>query len=216
LADTHGLAPGVEQVLNRIIAEHVTAFVQAGRYERTATRHDHRHGTRPRLLATRVGRLQLRVPRVRGGGCPPTGLARDPRREPAFWATGMARVVTGVSPRQGPRITAELCGTRISAMQVSRICQGLDPVVTAGRTRSWAETRYPVLRVDAWRLKIREGGHVRATSGLVVTGVTAEGYREILARAIGDREAPAPWGATLAGLKARGLTGVDWVGSDQL
>jgi len=69
VADTHRLAPVVEQGLHRIIAKQVTAFVQAGRYERTATRHDHRNGTRIRLWATRVGRGPLRVPRVRGGGC---------------------------------------------------------------------------------------------------------------------------------------------------
>ena len=215
LADTRGLAPVVEQVLNRIIAEQVTAFVQAGRYERTATRHDHRNGTRTRFLATRLGRLQLRVPRVRGGGFQPTVFARYQRSEQAFLATVMEMVVTGVSTRKVQRITTELCGTRISAMQVSRICQGLDSVVTAWRTRSLAETHYPVRLVDALRLKIREGGHVRAKSGLVVTGVTAEGYREILALEIGDSEAHATWGATFAGRKARGLTGVDLVVSDQ-
>jgi len=68
VADTHGLAPVVEQGLHRIIAEQMTTFVWAVRYERTAMRHDHRNGTRIRFWATRVGRGPLRVPRVRGGG----------------------------------------------------------------------------------------------------------------------------------------------------
>ena len=212
--DPQGLAPVVEQVLNRVIAAEVAAFLQAGRYERTVTRQDHRNGTRPRFLATRVGRVRLQVPRVRGGGFPPTVFARYQRSEPALLATVMEMVVNGVSTRKVDRIAQELCGTRISAMQVSRICRDWDPVVTAWRTRSLAEARYPVLLVDALRLKIREGGHVRAQSGLVVTGVTATGYREILAREVGDSESAATWGAPFAGLKARGLTGVDLVVSD--
>ncbi len=66
LTKSQGLVPGLEQVLNRVIAAEVAAFVQAGRYERTATRQDHHNGTRPRFLATRVGRVRLQVPRVRG------------------------------------------------------------------------------------------------------------------------------------------------------
>lgn len=71
-----------------------------------------------------------------------------------------------------------------------------------------------MLLVDALRLTMREGGPIRAQSGLVVTGVTAAGYREILALEVGDSESAATWGATFAGLKARGLTGVDLVVSD--
>ena len=97
-----------------------------------------------------MGRLQLRVPRVRGGGFQPTVFARYQRSEQAFLATVMEMVVTGVSTRKVQRITTELGWTWIAAMQVSRICAGLDPVVTAWRTRSLAETHYPVRLADAF------------------------------------------------------------------
>jgi transposase-like protein len=134
-------------VVNRIIAEPVTAFVQAGRSKRTAQCRVPRHGTRTRFLATRVSRLQLRVPRVRGGGFQPTAFARYQRSEQAFLATVMEMVVRRVSPRRVLRGTTEPCGTR-----------------------SLAENRYTVLLVDVLRLKIRDGGHLWATSGLDVTG----------------------------------------------
>jgi len=97
-------------------------------------------------------------------------VARYQGSAQAFLATVMEMVVTGGSTRKGQRSTTALWGTRISARPVSRICAGLDPVVPAGRTRSGAETHYPGLLGDAWRVKIRAGGHVRAKSGLVVTG----------------------------------------------
>lgn len=75
VAQTQGLAPFVEQGLNHVIAEQVTAFVPVGRDERTAARQDHRHGTRTRCLATRVGRLPLQGPRGRGRGVQPTVFA---------------------------------------------------------------------------------------------------------------------------------------------
>lgn len=109
----------------------------------------------------------------------------------------MEMLVNGVSARKVDRI--------------ARICRDLDPVVTAWRIHPLAAARYPVLLVDALGIKIRQGGHVRAQSGLVVTGVTATGYREILAREVGDSESATTWGAAFAGLKARGLTGVHLV-----
>lgn len=109
----------------------------------------------------------------------------------------MEMVVYGVSTRKVRRITTEVCGTRISAMHVSRLPAGLDPVGTAWRTRPLDETRCPVLLVGALQLKIREDRHVRAKSGPVMTGGgAAGGYREILALEIGDSESQATWGAT--------------------
>ncbi|MGC8489109.1 MAG: IS256 family transposase [Clostridia bacterium] len=208
-----GVARLLEQVLNQVLQ--AQEAVQAAPYERTTERRGYRNGTVDRPLTTRVGTLTLRVPRLRDGSFSPELFARYQRHEQAFVLARLEMVINGVSTRKVTKITEELCGTEVSKSAVSALCQQLDPVVTAWRTRSWADTPYPFLLVDALVLRIREDGHGRPRAGCVVMGVNAAGQREILGFWVGDSESEAHWRTVCQDLKARGLHGVDLVVSDQ-
>jgi transposase-like protein len=210
-----GVARLLEQVLNQVLQAQAQDALQAAPYERTPDRQGHRNGSYPRDLTTRVGTITLRVPRLRDGSCSPELFTRYQRSEQALVLALLEMVVNGVSTRKVTRITEELCGTELSKSTVSALCQQLDPVVTAWRTRSLADTVYPFLLVDALLLRIREGEHVRQRAGCVVLGVNREGMREILGFWVGDSESEATWRAVCQDLKARGLHGVDLVVSDQ-
>lgn len=204
----------VEAVLNQILEAQVAEQLQAVPYERTDERRGYRNGYKPRRLTTRVGRLTLRVPQVREGVFSTELFARYQRSEQALILTLMEMVVNGVSTRKVARITEELCGTSFAKSTVSDLCKGLDPVVTAWNERDLSDQRYPFVLVDALVLKVREGGRVRAVSGLVAVGVNEHGYREILGLQLGDSESERSWTAFFTWLKGRGLTGVDLVVSD--
>jgi putative transposase len=210
-----GVARLLEQVLNQVLQAQAQEAVQAAPYERTTERRGYRNGTVDRPLTTRVGTLTLRVPRLRDGSFSPELFARYQRHEQAFVLALLEMVINGVSTRKVTKITEELCGTEISKSAVAALCQQLDPVVTAWRTRSLADTAYPFLLVDALVLRIREDGHVRPRAGCVVMGVNAAGQREILGFWVGDSESEATWRTVCQDLKARGLHGVDLVVSDQ-
>ena len=175
-----GVARLLEQVLNQVLQAQAQDALQAAPYERTPDRQGYRNGTYDRPLTTRVGSLTLRVPRLRDGSFSPDLFARYQRHEQAFVLALLEMVINGVSTRKVTRITEELCGTELSTSAVSALCQQLDPVVTAWRTRPLTETPYPFLLVDALVLRVREGGHVRPRAGCVVMGVNAAGQREIL------------------------------------
>lgn len=210
-----GVARLLEQVLNQVLQVQAQEALRAAPYERTPERQGHRNGTDDRALTTRVGTLTLRVPRLRDGSFSPELFARYQRHEQAFVLALLEMVINGVSTRKVTQIAEELCGTEISKSAVSALCQQLDPVVTAWRTRSLADTPYPFLLVDSLVLRIREDGHMRPRAGCVVMGVNAAGQREILGFWVGDSESEATWRTVCQDLKARGLHAVDLVVSDQ-
>jgi putative transposase len=209
-----GVARLVEQVLNQILQAQVTEQLKANPYERTEERQGYRNGTLPHTLTTRVGRLVLRVPRVRNGQFSTELFARYQRSEQALVLALMEMVINGVSTRKVAKITEELCGTEFSKSTVSELCKRLDPIVQAWNNRSLREHRYPFVLVDALVLRIREDDRVRSRAAMIATGVNEEGYREILGLMLGDSESEASWREFFSWLKSRDLRGVDIVVSD--
>jgi putative transposase len=209
-----GLAELVSVVLDQILEFQVTEQVQAGRYERTPERQGYRNGTRPRRLSTRVGTIELRVPQVRDGAFSTELFARYQRSEQALVLALLEMVVNGVSTRKVTRITEELCGTSFSKSTVSALCQRLDPLVHAWNERDLSQQMYPFLIVDGLVIKVRHAGRVRAQSVLLVTGINAGGFREVLGVQVGDSETEQSWRSVFGWLTDRGLHGVDLVVSD--
>ena len=214
LSGQNGLAKLVEAVLNQIVEEQVTEALGAERHERTEERAGYRNGTRARTLYTRVGPVTLLVPQTRDGSFSTELFKRYQRSEQAFVLALMEMVVQGVSTRKVAAITEELCGGSFSKSTASARCAGLEVRVRAFNERR-LEGEYPFLLVDALFLKSREDDRVVQRAALVVSGVCAEGYREILGVKIGDTESFATWEETFRWLKGRGLSGVAFVVSDE-
>ena len=209
-----GLAQLVESVLNQILELQVTEALGAERYERTAERQGLRNGYRTRALYTRVGPVSLRVPQTRDGSFSTELFARWQRSEQAFVLALMEMVVQGVSTRKVAAITEELCGASFSKSLVSRLCLGLDARVRAFNERR-LQGQYPFVLADAMFFKARQGDCVLMRAALIISGVRADGYREILGVRIADSESYTSWEETFAWLKARGLAGVMYVISDE-
>lgn len=210
-----GLQKLVEKVLNEVLESQVAEHLQASRHERTEARRGYRNGYRVRPLKTRVGHLNLLVPRVREGHFSTKLFARYQRSEQALVLALMEMVVNGVSTRKVERITEELCGTSFSKSIVSDLCRRLDPLVHAWNERSLADRKFAFLLVDAIVIKVRKEGRVVSQSVLLAIGVNEDGYREILGLRVGDSESEASWSEYFDWLHRRGLHGVDLVVSDE-
>lgn len=209
-----GVSKLLESVLNQILQAEATDQLQAEPYERTDSRRGYRNGFYPHLLTTRVGKLILRVPRLRDGKFSTELFARYQRSEQALVLSLMEMVINGVSTRKVSNVTEELCGTKFSKSTVSDLCKKLDPVVESWNHRPLTES-YPFVVVDAMVTKVREDGRVRSRGLLLAFGVNKKGYRELLGFSIGDSESEASWGEFFANLKTRGLKGVEMIVSDQ-
>jgi putative transposase len=191
----------------------VEQHLGAGRHERTPERRGQRNGYRDRQWDTRVGTVDLRVPRIRDGSYFPALLEPRTRAERALVAVVQEAYVGGVSTRRVDGLVKTLGLEGISKSQVSRLCQELDAEVERFRTRPLTGS-YPYLWVDATFVKGREDGRVVSLAVVVAVGVRADGVREVLGVDVGPSEDGTFWLGFLRGLVARGLSGVQLVTSD--
>lgn len=205
------LATIVQQTLEQEFAR----FLGAAPHERTPARRGWRNGHRRRRFTTRVGTLELRVPRDRAGLFQPQLFARYERSEQAFVAALVEMYVQGVSTRKVARVVETLCGAHVSASAVSSVVKRLDGELAAWRTRDLGGSAYPYLVVDAHVEQVRREGQVRATAMLWVIGIRPEGVREHLGTWLGASESRESWTMVFEDLVQRGLHGVTYAVSDE-
>src|SRR5262245_6304341 len=205
------LATLVQETLER----EFTRFLGAQPHERTARRRGWRNGHRPRRFTTRVGTLELAVPRDRAGLFQPTLFARYERSEQALVAALVEMYVQGVSTRKVTRVVATLCGASVSASAMSVVVKKLDTELAAWRQRDLGGQAYPYLVLDAHVEQVRREGQVRATAMLWVIGIRADGYREHLGTWLGASESLESWSCVFEDLVQRGLQGVLYAVSDE-
>jgi putative transposase len=207
------LREAVRQFFQEVMAQEVTELLGADPHERTESRQGYRNGSRARLLKTRVGEVDLAIPRLREGSYFPSFLS--PRRpwEQALVSVIQEAYIKGVSTRKVDRLVEAMGLEGCSKDTVSRLCQELDEATEAFRHRR-LEGVYPYLWVDARYEKVREGGRVRSMALVVGYGVTEEGRRSVLGVEVDISESQEGWTKFLQALKARGLAGVQLVISD--
>ena len=202
-------------LVQETIQQEFDTFMGAGSYERNPERQGWRNGSKPRKLKTRVGTLELRVPKDREGRFQPSLFERYERSEKALVAALIQMYVNGVSTRKVSKIVVQLCGHTISASAVSAVTKRLDAEIEAWRNRSLADRNYPYLIIDAHYERVRREGRVLDTAVLWVIGVSEDGYREHLGLWTGASESRESWGAVMEDLVKRGLTGVRYMVSDE-
>jgi putative transposase len=174
-----------------------------------------RNGYRHRDFDTRVGTMEVAIPKLRSGSYFPEWLLERRRRaEAALTSVVATSYLLGVSTRRMEKLVESLGITRLSKSQVSRMAADLDAQVEAFRTRPLDAGPYTFVAADALVLKVREGGRVVGVHALVATGVNVDGHREVLGLQATSAEDGAGWLAFFRDLTARGLTGVRLVTSD--
>jgi len=211
--DMDFLREGIKVLAQAIMEMEVTEKTGAERYERTGERITNRNGYRGREWDTRVGTIELEIPKLRKGSYFPGMLERRRNAEQALVAVLQEAYVLGVSTRKVDDLVKSLGASGVSKSEVSRVCANLDEVVATFRNRPLDAT-YPYLWLDATYLKVRENGRVISMAMVVAVGVRETGEREILGHDLGPAEDGAFWLSFLRSLVARGLHGVQLVISD--
>jgi putative transposase len=209
LGDEHAdvLRDSVRMILGELMEAEVAKLAGAERYEHTPERVAQRNGYRQRGWDTRVGTLELAIPRLRSGSYMPSFLEPRRRSEQALVAVVQEAYVNGVSTRKVERLVEQLGIGQMSKSQVSRLCAGLDGQVAAFRQRP-LEGRYPYLWLDAKIERVREPGGVRQKALVIAYGVHESGRREVLGLDVGEAETESFWRDFLQSLVVRGLDGV--------
>jgi putative transposase len=209
LADEHAdvLRESVAWMAAQLMNAEVSSRIGAELGERSLERTSHRNGYRSRQWDTRVGSIDLAIPKLRSGSYFPSFLEPRRRAEQALVAVVQEAYVNGVSTRKVDRLVEQMGLHHLSKDQVSRLCRGLDEQVRGFRERP-LEGAYPYLWLDAKVERVRERGGVRHKALVIAYGVHASGRREVIGLDVGEAETESFWRQFLRGLRARGLDGV--------
>ncbi len=183
--------------------------------ERSLERVNRRNGYRERDWDTRVGSIELAVPKLREGSYFPDWLLQPRRRaEQAFVSVIADAYLAGVSTRRVEKLVQQLGVERMSKSQVSRLAKSLDEIVEDFRSRPLDGAPFPYVTFDALVVKCREGGRTVNVCVVHAVGVNKDGFRESLGLDVVTAEDGAAWLAFLRSLVARGLSGVRLATSD--
>jgi putative transposase len=197
----------------RLMEAEVGARTGAAHGVRDPARQVQRNGYRERAWETRVGRIDLAIPKLRKGSYFPSFL--EPRRtaEKALTAVIQEAYIQGVSTRAVDDLVRAMGGSGVSKSEVSRLVEEIDGRVNAFLNRP-LEGEWPYVWIDATYVKAREGGRIVSTATIIAVGVNTDGRREVLGVATGASEAEVFWKGFLRSLADRGLRGVKLVIAD--
>jgi putative transposase len=205
----------VKEFAEALMSADADAVCGAGYGERSSERVNRRNGYRERDWDTRVGSIELAVPKLREGSYFPDWLLQPRRRaEQAFVSVIADAYLAGVSTRRVEKLVQQLGVERMSKSQVSRLAKSLDQIVEDFRTRPLDGAPYAYVTLDALVVKCREGGRTVNACVVHAVGVNRDGFRESLGLDVVTSEDGAAWLAYVRGLVARGLAGVKLVSSD--
>ncbi|RNM13477.1 IS256 family transposase [Micrococcus sp. RIT608] len=206
----------LQTMINTLLSADADAVVGAEWGKPSRDRTAQRNGYRHRDLDTRVGTVDVAIPKLRSGTYFPEWLLERRKRAESALITVVADCyLAGVSTRRMDKLVKTLGINALSKSQVSRMAADLDEHVESFRHRPLDEAGpFTFVAADALTMKVREGGRVVNAVVLLATGVNADGHREVLGLRVATSETGAAWNEFFADLVARGLAGVRLVTSD--
>ena len=202
-----------EYLAQQAIELEAEEVIGAKKYERTEARTNQRNGTRKRTLETRVGEIELEIPKLRKGTYFPSILERRNMIEDALLTVVQEAYVQGISTRKMERLFKAFGLPGIDKSKVSRICKELNEMVQQFRERP-LQACYPYIWLDAIVLKVRENHRVVNLSLAIAIGVDRQGDRHIVGFELGAGESEAFWLDFLRSIRKRGLEEAKLVTSD--
>jgi putative transposase len=207
-----GLEKAVAMLVNEAMRIERSKHLNAESYERSKDRLGYANGFKDKVLKTRIGALDLKIPQTRDCDFYPSFLQKGIRSERALICTLAEMYIEGVSTRKVQKILDEMCGFNVSSSDVSRATKSLDDELNKWRNRPLG--RYIYLLLDARYEKIRYGGAVVDCAVLTAIGIDESGRRSIIGISVKISEQEIHWREFLQSLQERGLHGVELITSD--
>ena len=205
----------MQELLRRLAEQVVNAVMDAEADQLCGGGANSRNGYRERALATCVGTLTLRIPKLRSGSFfPEDVIERYQRVDRALVAAVAEMYATGTSTRKVQRVAEKMGVSRLSKDQVSAIASSLDADIEELCGRPLDGSPVPYVWLDATYVKCRRGGRVASTAVVTAIGCDAGGWRRVLGVDVVDTESYDSWLAFLRAVRGRGVSGVELVVSD--
>ena len=204
----------VTQILNRMLDAEADELTGAARYEHSADRKAYRAGHYERDLTVKAGKLNVRIPKLKGALFESAVIERYRRREESVEEALIEMYLAGVSTRRVDDISQALWGERMPSQTLSDQLKHVYADIDRWRTRP-LEQPYPYVFMDGVWHQRSWGGAVENAGMLVAIGVGLDGRREVIGVAEGMKEDAASWQNFVSSLISRGLKGVRLVVGDR-
>jgi transposase-like protein len=165
---------------------------------------NHRNGRSGKTVLTDDGPVRVDIPRDRAGTFEPQLIPKHERRFAGFDDKIISMYARGMTVREIQGHLAEMYAVDVSPEFISKVTDAVMAEVSAWQNRP-LERMYPVVFVDALRVKVRDEGMVRNKAVYVALAVLADGTRDILGLWIENTEGAKFWLKVFNDLKARGV-----------
>lgn len=208
----NGLDKAVSILVNEAMKIERGKHLNADPYERSDQRQDYANGFKDKILKTRIGVLDLKIPQVRNCDFYPSFLEKGLRSERALVAAMAEMYVTGVSTRKVQNVIEEMCGFGVTSSDVSRATKSLDEELNKWRNRKLGSYKY--LFLDARYEKVRYDNSVVDCAVFIAIGINENGERDVLGISVELSEQEVHWREFLQSLQTRGLHGIELMISD--
>jgi putative transposase len=192
--------------IEKALEEERSMLIGCTFYERKTERKDYRNGYWRRWITLKDGRLEIRMPRIRGMKYESGIIPRYKQRVKEVDAALMKVFLYGASTRLTGEALRPLLGEGVSAQTVSNIAGSLDVELKRYHRRT-LQDRYLYLFLDGIILKTRTGFGSKKKAVLVAYGIKADGRRELIDFTITTAESEKKWWRFLNDLSRRGITG---------
>jgi len=195
-----------KQLIEKSLEAERTELLLCRSYERADKRTDYRNGYWTRYIILKDGRLEIKMPRIRGLGYESAVIRRYQQRTKDVDAALLRIFLYGASTRLTGQALRPLVGEAVSAQTVSNIAKSLDGAVRSYHRRK-LEDKYLYLFLDGIVLKTRSGFGAKKKTVLVAYGIRLDGKRELIDFLVTKHESEKNWEGFLNNLYNRGLIG---------
>lgn len=201
-----GLLPDmIKQAVESALQGEMTAHLGYERYAPEGRGSGNsRNGSTDKTVQTAAGPAEVSVPRDRAGTFEPITVPKGGRRFTEFDDMVIALYAKGLTTRDIAEWLEQTYGAKISHETVANITDSVNELVKAWRSRPLDEV-YPILYIDAIRVRVRDGGAVRIKACHLAVGVDLEGRKRVLGMWIEQNEGSRFWLGVLTELRNRGI-----------
>jgi len=195
-------------VLDRCLQGEMTHHLGYAKHEpRGRNTGNSRNGSYDKTVIGEHGEMAVKIPRDREGAFEPQILPKGISRFSGFDDKIISLYARGLTTRDIQSHLQEMYGVEVSPTLISTVTDAVEEEVKAWQNRP-LEAVYPIVYLDAIRVKVRSNNRVVNKAIYLAIGITMEGTKEVLGMWSSDNEGAKFWLQILTELKNRGVQDV--------
>jgi putative transposase len=163
-----------------------------------------RNGTSKKTMKGDFGTIDIEVPRDREGTFEPVIVPKGQTRFPGFDDKIISLYSRGMTTREIQSHLEEIYGVEVSPTLISTVTDAVSEEVKAWQNRQ-LEALYPIVYMDAIRVRVRDNGHVANKAVYLAIGIKLDGDKEVLGMWVSENEGAKFWLQVVTELRNRGV-----------